>query len=618
MSPIEKPEGHETNRAGKRLLRNMLEPLGWVVNDVQEDYGIDTNVQVFEGQSPTGAWFHVQLKSSASSAYAADGSFVSQELSVDHARHYALEMREPILLVHADISRKALYWCAPQLDGPLVAVLSKTKAKFITARIPTRLQLPQTAPDLLASLDQIYLVLASREMTSASKQNFADAMEHLPEQEALHRAFQEKNDTLKLRKIVELYRQGKLDEAQPRAEAILADPDSTMEVKFWARVQLEGIEFSQAVHAGKPQSDLPKVALKHAKALQALVASGPKYLKFYSLIGRKAAELDILVQENSGVFMALRQHLEQGGDPILALGLYARKLMLTMRVVSKYHQCLRLARYAANYPDRWMLGRAAIKIVHPIGKYLITLHSEKSMDAEKAFAQSALQVCKLAARICEETGDAEGVVLAILGAMMTTRTKESEAYRWVEETARRISDPHTRADAQNVIGRAVRRWGGEALEGDYKGDTIWQIFQNMASALDIDISDESDPFVRGLRIAARDNSPERVLLQCEHIVESQGATGPIARDIQVLFNTSMASSKVIHCALHDYHIEGKELDAAYSEFKKRHCDSCPDRQPRPVGWLYTKEERSALEAKNRDFVARLVGTPNGFRYVEED
>ena len=49
---ITKPEQHETDRAGQRLLREVLEPLAWVVNDVQEDYGIDYNVQVFDGGLP--------------------------------------------------------------------------------------------------------------------------------------------------------------------------------------------------------------------------------------------------------------------------------------------------------------------------------------------------------------------------------------------------------------------------------------------------------------------------------------------------------------------------------------------------------------------------------------
>jgi hypothetical protein len=43
---IAKPEGHDINSAGKRLLRKALEPLGWVVKVVEEHYGIDFNVQV--------------------------------------------------------------------------------------------------------------------------------------------------------------------------------------------------------------------------------------------------------------------------------------------------------------------------------------------------------------------------------------------------------------------------------------------------------------------------------------------------------------------------------------------------------------------------------------------
>jgi len=101
---ITKPEEHDIDRSGKRLLRQKLEPLGWVVNDVQEDYGIDSNVQVFDGQSPTGAWFHIQLKSSTSSGYSADHSFISQAISIDHARHYASEMRSPVFLIHADVA----------------------------------------------------------------------------------------------------------------------------------------------------------------------------------------------------------------------------------------------------------------------------------------------------------------------------------------------------------------------------------------------------------------------------------------------------------------------------------------------------------------------------------
>jgi hypothetical protein len=427
---ITKPQQHDINRAGKRLLREVLEPFG-VVNEVQEDYGIDSNVQVFDAQSPTGAWFHVQLKSSANSPYSADRSFISQELPIDHARHFALEMRQPVLLVHADATAGQVYWYAPQLDRPLAIVLNNTAAKSIRMRIPTNQRLPDTAADLLLGLDAIYLVLANRELTSSSNHSFADSLRHMPNQEALHRAFQEKTDTLKLQNITKLYRERKLDEARPRAETLLNDPDSTIEMKFWARIQLEGIEFTQTVLSGKPQSELSKVILSHSKALQRLTRSGPSYLKFFSLIKVQSAELGVLVHENFTLFMAEQAHTRNSGNPLVALSIYARRSANTKRLVRKYNQCLRLARYAASYRDRWMLGRALTYIVSPIGEYLITLTRENTGPAPEAFARSALQICKLAAWICEETGDAEGVVLTLLSALSTIRTEDSEAFRWV-------------------------------------------------------------------------------------------------------------------------------------------------------------------------------------------
>ena len=80
----------------------------------------------------------------------------------------------------------------------------------------------------------------------------------------------------------------------------------------------------------------------------------------------------------------------------------------------------------------------------------------------------------------------------------------------------------------------------------------------------------------------------------------------------------MAGSKVVHCTLHDYHVEGKELDTAYEEFKRAHCNSCPDQKPRPEGWRYTGEVMRTIQANHYEFLARLAGTPYGLRYTNED
>lgn len=615
---VTKPKQHEIDRAGKRLLRQILEPLNFIVNDVQEDYGIDCNVQVFVDTTPTGAWFHVQLKSSASSEYSANGSFVSQQLSVGHARYYALELREPIFLIHADITSGCLYWHAPQLDRHLATVLNNTQAQFIAVRIPVGQKLPETALELLRSLDDIYLLLGNRELTAASAESFAESLKHLPDQEALHRAFQEKNDTLRLQRILTLFHEKRFSEARGRADALVLDPDSTIEIKFWAQMTINSINFTETVHSGKPQSELPKVVLADAKTLQKLTRRGPKHLKFYSLISRRAAELYLLTQQDITFSMGLKAHLESHGNPFLAIGLLARRSENTRRIVSKYNQCVRLARYAAGYQDRWMLGRALSEIPRSLGLYLVSLRAEEKLEVEKKFSESALQILKLAVWICRETGDSTGLVLSITSALSLTSSTDSAAYAWANEVAKNIVDKNTHDDALRAITRAEKRWAGEAVEGDYHGETVWQLIQNIASGLGLDLSDEANPFVRGLKIAARDDSPERILAHCEHLLVTQGAIGPIARSIQQLFNTSRACSKVVHCTLHNFHVEGKEQDIAYGEFRRAHCDSCPDQKPQPEGWRYTEEIRQAFEAGNLGFLNSLIGTPFQPRFTDED
>ena len=232
--------------------------------------------------------------------------------------------------------------------------------------------------------------------------------------------------------------------------------------------------------------------------------------------------------------------------------------------------------------------------------------------------RSALQISKLAAWISEETADPTGVLLAIIGSLTTVQSETSSGYQWARKTAQALTDSAVRADALGCVERAAKRWRGERVEGDYHGDVVWQVVQNMASSLGVDLSKEDDPLVRGLRIAANDDSPERVLKHCEHLLVSLGATGPIARRIKRQFNLETAGSKVVHCTLHNYHLEGKELDATYAEFKQLHCDSCPDKKPRPSEWEYSDKFRIDFEANHSQFVRRLFGTKYGYRLTRED
>jgi hypothetical protein len=123
---IEKSEQQDIDRQGKLLVRGALETFGWVLTEIHEDYGIDYVVQVFVNGSPNGLWLKIQLKSSASSNLSADGTFISVQLDLDHAKHYAVELRDPIFLIHADTESKTVFWVAPQLDNELIQAFGWT------------------------------------------------------------------------------------------------------------------------------------------------------------------------------------------------------------------------------------------------------------------------------------------------------------------------------------------------------------------------------------------------------------------------------------------------------------------------------------------------------------
>jgi hypothetical protein len=612
---VTKTVEHETDRAGKRLLRSILEPLGWVVNDVEEDYSIDSNVQVFDGKSPNGAWFHVQLKSSLGPDYSADGTFISQSLKMDHARHFAIELRQPMFLLIADVANACLYWTCPQLDrGLFDQIQSQKQNDSITVRVPTAQQLPRDVTGLLSALRSAYIVLANRELATSANAHFAESLIYSTEQEKLRAELQNKSDILKIRRIADLYHGGDTAAARMRADALLRDPDASIETKFWASVQMSCIDFSILVRSGEPQARLFSTRLEHAISLQRLTRPGPKPFKFYALVERKAAELNLLAYENFSLIMLEKAHLQQGGDPFLVWTIYARRAWLAKAITAKYNQCVRLARYAASSNDPQILGRALTNVITALSTYVGTLHSNGEVELEYAFAQSALQISKVAAWACTAAGDENELALVVIGSILVVHSVESDTYKWAVETAGTIVDTAIREDALRAIEHAVRRLKGEEVEGDIIGDTLWQAIQNMAAVRGLDLSNENSPLVRALRTAAKDDTPERVLKQCEYLLVSLGAFGPLASQVDELFNMKTACSKVVHCTLHNIHLEDKDLDSAYGKFKLEHCANCKDQKPRPDGWSFTGRPTS----QEVEFLFQLRGTPFAMRRVDED
>ena len=77
---MKRPESHEIDALGKTQLRSAFDSLGWTVNPVENDYGVDFEVEVFHNRQSTGVTFKVQLKSSRSTDYSSNAEFVSENI----------------------------------------------------------------------------------------------------------------------------------------------------------------------------------------------------------------------------------------------------------------------------------------------------------------------------------------------------------------------------------------------------------------------------------------------------------------------------------------------------------------------------------------------------------
>jgi hypothetical protein len=138
---MKRPDQHATDKQGQALLFTCFAKIGWEVTPMASgsDYGRDFEVEVFRNKKTTGIVFSVQLKSTESPAYSANGDFLSVSLEVPNARYLALELKTPSILVQADITADKLFWSAPQVEVALLASLAtKREDQSCTARVPTR------------------------------------------------------------------------------------------------------------------------------------------------------------------------------------------------------------------------------------------------------------------------------------------------------------------------------------------------------------------------------------------------------------------------------------------------------------------------------------------------
>jgi hypothetical protein len=543
---------------------------------------------------------------------------VSYSLDIDHLVHYGIELKQPLFLILADVDKQRLFFFSPQLVAKEIASAQNGGKQSLTVRVSARCELPANAKSMLETLKKLYLVLSSRELISSSAVDFQSSLTSLADQEALYTAFQEKNDLLRLHRIHADYKLGKTEDALRRAATVRDDNDASIAVRFHAVTQMNAIEWSTSLRAGVIGPALAKPSFDYARRLRALMTPEHRWLRFAAMMVEVGARLEQLILGDGADYMTLQQHIHADNNPLVILGLYARRTATAKLIVRKYNQGVRLARLASGYTDRWALGSVLPRIPLALASYLATLRSSSDVDTEKAFVDSSLGILNLAVQIARELGDLRMLATAATAALSLSNINDSDPFIWCQKQVQGMPEGDEKAWAIDSIRRTVERRDGTPQDGDYNPDPHWQIIQKLALSLNVDISDDESLLVKRLRIAVRDNNPENLLRFCEHVVVTLGAVSPTARYITEVFGLSTGANKVIHCNLLDLHEEDIDADSAFSAFTRIHCATCSYRIPRSPQWSYSPGVRKAFEQENLPFVKQSAFKGKGLRLTNND
>lgn len=582
-------------------MRSIFEPLGWAVRKLDKDNGIDFEVEIFDNFKSTGVFFKVQLKSSGRTQYSASKDFISQPIKSQNARYLCHEVRLPVVLIHADITKGGTFWVAPQLlADELQHQIEGANRKEISIRIPTTNELSNTINKLVETITAVEQVLASRLIISTPAADFVASINQHVDEDRLIQELQDKGDALKLDQAHQLYQSGRYPEAIDKAQRVLNNNESSVLNKFLSLIQIERAEMVVAMRSQAPQLNYSLIKLRIARDFRRVTKKGPRNLKLYALIAWKAAQLESLAQKYHGLLLNWVAH-SKGNNVIWQAQLVFEKTRVYRQILSKYNQCIRLANYSLRLEDARALPDALMRIIEAISRFILNLTSENLNELADKYSASALQICKIAAWIAVQLGNDENLFTVATKALTTKRSPTGPAVDFALATMNNIRDDQTRRKTQELFDLTMRLYRGEKIEGPVK-TTHRQIYENMASSLEIDLSNKKDLMARLVQVGIQDLDPSRVLADCEHIFITLAVRNTLEQYVSEIFQLPTAGSKVIHCTLHRRAIVGLTLDGTYEHFKNKYCSKCGDCKPRPESWHYSEEWQQSENKKHLDYM----------------
>jgi hypothetical protein len=441
---------------------------------------------------------------------------------------------------------------------------------------------------MIEALKNIATLLASRLLMTVTIPEFATAIRGRTDPQTLSESLRDKSDYLVIQKAHDLVRTRDFDAARTVINSIISDERASTTIKFNALLQKEEIEFSAITRSDAPQGLLGKVALDTGIELQRLTRKGPAPLKLYALIARVAGEFNVLANKDLGLYTNWRAH-SQDGDVLWQTQLVFERFAVASQLIKKYNQFQRVSQYAAVSRYCPVILLALLRIITPVSLVLSRYELEGLREAANTLRASAFLVCKFVAAVASELGDDNTVARSAIAAASLTRDPNGECFQWARSELARVEDDDARSFGTTIVEHQADRIRGGPLPGDaYQQSTAKQIYENMASAIGINMSDPTDEMAKMVRLGIDDLNIGRVLKNCEHL---EVALRPM-RGISSGLRLPTMGPKRLRCTLHGFAVAGLALDDIYGAFKTKHCDNCNDCVPRPADWSYSLVDKA--------------------------
>lgn len=600
----------EIGRKAGRIFQNAL-PANWAFRsqEDQEDYGIDGEIELAdESDHATGFIFKVQIKGQQSVSLINEGKTVSFTISCDKLQYYLKQIEYPIIFAVVDVTTENIYWRTLQDDPVLsraIAEAISNKRSSLSIHLDANRTLTGKTEDMLVSVEQNMDWLRINAVKRISKPA-RDILKSHSEQTIEELLAQTKNLTFQLRidKFQRLYSAKNYSELYNQARNILISPSESIRERFCSGMYLEKVHS----HCHEFQSDehrqanfelylyLIGLARTHKTALQ---------FKLLSILLMRSLRLRLFVEQDYHYYITSEQ---TKNDPLTNWVVATSRNMIAFRSAREVEKTVRLVnRFITKglfliLPD--ILPRVAI---------LISLYSQRlNKEGLKEQASFLIDWVEFGLDISLEVSSSleEQTYFAGLIILKATLPHKSECMdNNLQECltlADRIIDGEVKNDVVNRIDkiRDQKNTNNEELSPD---DEI-KYFKERAKALGINVDDPNDKFGKIIAQGLKDYNPERVLKNCKHLLYSpSSALGIPAR----MVGLPTAAMKFLHCLKKGFTVGGWSLDELYESsipdfgFKSSHCKDCPDLEPMPEDWHWSRKWQHEMHLKHSELIKKI-------------